>query len=137
MGLEEQIDEWICRGEGAKARSALFGLEKSGVDDLGLARFAALAVSVGAPELGLRILRRKVRGNGRELGTASDEERAEYARCLAKVGAREEALEILRGVDAEQVPRAKLYEAMACLSAWDQKAAIPLLEACLGASRLA
>ena len=122
------IDRLIVQGELAEAQLRIKKRIKASVARSDLARVAYLAWRAGVPEVGLRLLRRVVRGAKGDTDTSTEEERAEYAQCLLRVGATDEGERMLQGIDRGKVPRAHLYQAGLEVSRWEYGASIaPLL----------
>lgn len=120
----KELDTHIRRGEGHAAKSELRRLVENKVPREFAATFAALAWRAGLPTIGLRVLNPVVRPNRRNPQAASREELAEYAICLTRVGAQEEALGILEGLD---IPQALFYRAGTLMALWRYEDARPLL----------
>lgn len=128
--LTTKLDEWdkqIRNGEGARVREGLAQLPLAKVPRLDAKRVASLAWRVNAPLIGLRILHPIVRPKYRKVSDASAEEMVEYAGCLVKVGAADEAIALLDKVNAEEEPRSLLFKSYALISQWNSEAVIPLL----------
>ena len=130
------IHELIRRGHGAEARTALRQLISRKVPRPLLAQVAALLRRADLPWLALRLLNPIVRPTGKAAGFATEKEKAEYAAALAVIGASKEALELLRSIDAKEVPERLLYEAFALMAQWDYQATVPLLTRYVGVSSL-
>lgn len=121
-----QIEEAIRRGKASHARTELRQLKKIKIPREHAATISSLAYRAGMPSFGLRVLNGVVRPHRRSPVAASDEEKAVYAQCLNRIGASEEALGILDGLDPSKVPQVYFFKATALISRWDYEATIPL-----------
>lgn len=88
---------------------------------------AAIAIRINLPLLALRILNPIVRSLTPIHPEATPAERARYGAALIRLGAHEEARQVLRDIDPNQAPESLLYLAIANFAQWDYRAAIPLL----------
>ncbi len=122
------IEDLIRTGAIAQARSELGHREFRRLGRSERFRVATLARRAGLPYLTLRLLSPLVRPSSKQPIKASDEERAEYAATLVRVGAAHEALTLLKGIDPKSLPEADLYTAYVRIIQWDYEAAIPHLE---------
>ena len=100
---------------------------------LGLANIAR---RVNQPALALSILNPIVRAEPHALHPATELERIEYAENLRKLGAVNEASQILGEIDAAKYPQASFHLALCCFSTWRYADAIPHLRAYLAATSL-
>lgn len=119
----ENIEASLRRGRGSLARQQLTQLARHPLSRPHLSAVAALACRAGLPGLGAKLLNPIVRSPS---SAATEIERAEYAQCLTKLGAIDEALTLLKGLTC---PQALLYEAGAHIARWNYAVAIPLLKA--------
>jgi hypothetical protein len=130
--LSAKIDEWVRTGNGNRARHLLHRLSESGafhrLPREEAAPIAALARRSGLPMLGLALLTPYVRPSHRRPAEPTPREKAEYAGCLAYVGATGEALEILKTLDAASLPMVYLFRSFAHISRWEYAMAIPYLK---------
>jgi len=78
--------------------------------------------------MALRILSPVVRSDQPAVMQPKPEEIAEYAASLQKIGAINEAINLLENLDRTQVPSADLYLAFCLFRQWDYEAAIPHLQ---------
>ena len=127
-GEFKRLDALIRDGRGSLARPEIRRHSQKKLPRDSVVRLANLAWRANLPHAGLRLLHSIVRPGPRIPVTASGEEKAEYANCLTKVGAPEEALALLKELEGKVLPKAWLYEAAAHMSQWNYTAAIPLLE---------
>jgi hypothetical protein len=127
----ETINDFIRAGLGHRARRALRQVAGRKIPREKVREVANLARRANLLGLALRLLNPVVRPTGKALRVATDAEKAEYAASLTYVGASEEALTILRGINPRTVPDALLFQAFALFSQWDYAGAIPLLNAYL------
>ena len=87
---------------------------------------ASLARRVNLDNLAVSILNPIVRPGRKHFLHATAQEKAEYAQCLTKIGAPEEALAILKGI-REPLPDVWKFQAAALIAEWNYDKAIPLL----------
>jgi hypothetical protein len=92
--------------------------------------YANIARRIHNFRLALAILNPVVRSANPSL-VATDEEKIEYAESLRKLGAVNEAEQMLRGVNAERNPDALLILAFCHFSKWQYHETLPLLERCI------
>ncbi len=121
-----ELHSQIRRGETTAVLEALRRIARRGVPAADRAEFANLAWRSGDPELGLRALSPIVRGTGRKRGTPTEAEIAEYAACLVRLGAIDEAMTLMQGLPATN-PQADLYRGYAHIARWEYREAIPCL----------
>ncbi len=114
-------------GRESDTQSVLQTLLDEGVPREAYGKVVALCRRANLPLLGLKLLHPLVRPSGKSATSATDQERAEYAACLAYLGAVEEAMTILRALDPVQLPKVRLYLVLALFGQWDYAAAIPHL----------
>lgn len=129
------LHESIRRGRAAEAAAALRRIARRGVPAAHRAEFANLAWRAGLADVGARVLCPIVRGAGRHPASARPAEIAEYAACLIRLDASEEALVLLEGLGGRATKQATLYEAYAHITRWNYARAIPLLGAYLRDAR--
>lgn len=106
------------------ARAVVEAIAGSPVSRADRAVAANLAWRAGRPDLGVSFLGPLVRATRRSPARADDREKAEYAACLVKLGAPDEAMELLSTLDARAVPVASLYLGFALVARWDYGAAV-------------
>lgn len=123
-----EAETLIREGQGSQAASLLERVKARALPREKWASFARLSWRSGVPELGARLLFPVVRGTGHQVADASAEMIAEYAACLAKLGAHREAIDLLRGLSGSQLPRAPLYLAFSLVGVWEYSPSIPLLK---------
>jgi len=126
--LLPRLDRWIRDGHGAKAQPDLEKMAASKVPRAYAARVGQLAWRAGLAPLGLRVLNPIVRPREKAPVIASHEEQAEYAACLLKVGAWDEAASLLKSLSPVNTPQVWLYLAFAAVARWDYAESIPFLE---------
>lgn len=122
------IDDAIRTGRKDLARQTLRELMREKVPRDHALAIASLARRANEPSVGVRLLNPLVRAEGKVALEASPAEKAEYAACLIRIGAGEEALALLSALDGESHPEVLLYRTFALVSRWDYEASIPLLE---------
>lgn len=125
------LNDKIRRGRLNEVRDYLQKLVRRGIPATRRAEYANLAWRVGLADLGARTLSLVVRGGGRRKQLPSAVDRTEYAACLYRLGAFDEALGLLAGVDRHEYPEATLHEGCAHMWKWEYREAIPRLEAYL------
>lgn len=128
------ISEWIKEGKIPAAQAALKALPLETVPRKMMQIVASLAKRALMPELGIKLLNPIVRPTRNAPATASDLEKVEYASCLTRIGAAEEALELLKRVASKDMPEALLCEAFARVNQWGYAEAIPLFTRCCRSS---
>lgn len=127
--LYQKLDEWIREGKIAEVRDRLAEFARGTPERGDRLALAQLLRRTDQPIESIRMLRPLVRKEGRRIGQATESEKAEYAASLARVGATDEALQLLSEINAESEPKALLYRAFAFLSDWRYAdATIPLRE---------
>lgn len=130
----EKIDKLIRAGHGAEAQHALEKLTKDKLARKDLTAASALAWRCNRPLVGIRLLNSIVRPSHRRPTQATEAERIEYAACLIKIGATDEALRLLATVEASYDPRRLLIEAFGYISQWRYQSALPLLSKYIASS---
>ncbi len=93
--------------------------------------FANLMRRIGDGDAALKVLRPYVRPSVKNQVLASSEEKLEYAMALIKVGAINEALRLLDGIDPLKYPNRSLYASFGHISQWNYLAAARDLESYL------
>ncbi len=88
---------------------------------------ASLARRVRLPMVTIRLLNRYVRPLSGDTASASPSELAEYAAALNQIGATNEAIQLLRQVNRNEVVDSLLFESFAHFALGDYSTAIPLL----------
>lgn len=131
-GTIQELDLLIRDGQFSHASRKLEELTSRRCDRHSLADLAWLGWRAGMPLLGLQLLRKYVRPAPGLVADASPRERAEYAACLVRVGAYEEAQELLADGVTQGSHLAKLYTAYSFTAVWDYAKAIPLLKDFIG-----
>lgn len=124
-----RMDELIRSGKSAIVVSEFERLRREPVPRQYLSRLAHLSYRVHMPQFGLRLLNPVVREERKKIGNATDLEKSEYAFGLTRIGAEDEALEILKDIDKAKCNRAGYYEATAFIGRWEYGRSIPLFEA--------
>lgn len=121
------IDQHIRQADGATARNEILALYQTKIPREVAAEFAWISWRAILPLLGIRVLNPIVRPSVRKPTYPTDSEKAEYANCLTKIGATEEALELLKNIDTDKYPIALLYKASANITQWNYEPSIHLL----------
>ena len=127
------LEEKIRLGRGGEVRQALtrIGRKRVKIPAADLAKVAQLCWRVGLADTGLKILHPVMRPKARQPQSADPWQVAEYAACLIRVGATEEASQIIFEVDPKRVPQAWLYRAFVKIGQWDYDEGIKLLRSYL------
>ena len=115
----DRIDRAIREGRHADANRALDSVLAKQIlrDELWLV--AGLCRRLSRSKAGVGLLNPIVRPSAKKPVHASDEERAEYAACLIRLGVLNEAHALLDQVSESLVPRALLFRAFAHIARWD------------------
>ncbi len=114
-------------GESRFVRTELNHLSEKPIPRREIAQLAGLARRAGLTHIGIRLLNPIVRPTPKRPMVATGVEKAEYAECLTRIGASDEALQILRSLTENDAPQTHLFTASAYISQWDYRNAIPLL----------
>jgi hypothetical protein len=123
-----RIDDLIHRGQLPLAREGVYRLAQRRIPRSHAAEFAALARRANMISLSLQVLHPLVRPDGPGAAPATSRETMEYADCLAKIGAPQEARSLLVEVSPRAMPEVLLVQASAWIHEWNYAEAIPLLE---------
>lgn len=132
----EAIDASIRGGNIPEARRLIENLVRADLSREAKLRLASLALRSDLPELGVEILLPTVRPPARSAVRATGEEIAEYAACLTRLGATEEAQHLLDPLDPGSYPRIHFYRYLALIAQWEYEKGIPHLEAYLSTLQL-
>lgn len=120
--------EWLIRdGRGDLAEASLEELISESVPREHAAAIARLARRGNVPKLGLQVLYPIVRPAPRVPCDATPAETAEYAACLIRIGALEDAYGLLCGIDEKAVPRVLLYKTLFLVARWNYRETISLM----------
>lgn len=90
--------------------------------------FAKIQRRIGFPEQSLRLLAPFVRPKEQKPIVATDDEKAEYALSLQRLGSLGEARQVLATINTSRCPEKLLYEAIFYFHEWNYAAAIPILK---------
>lgn len=123
----QTIDSLIKEGKPREAQQALLALPTK-IPRKFVGEVASLSSRVFLPQIGIRLLHPIIRPTRKAPESASDYEKAQYASCLARIGAADEALEILKSVDPKAHPEALLSQMHALVTKWAYEETIPLLQ---------
>lgn len=126
--LAKTIDELIKQNRHQTARQLLIKARPSKLPRGYLVKFASLCRRCQLNNLSLKILNLVVRSEKELDEPATDDEKAEYAVTLQRVGSNNEAVELLNQIDRNKVPQANLYMAFSFFSQWEYQQAIPFLK---------
>ncbi len=124
----ETIESLIRQGRGRYAREKLKLLCEKKISRKHLLRVSSQARRVGLPLLALRLLRPIIRPDRGIREQPTDSELAEFAANLSRIGALDEALSVLEGLDEERNPEVLIYKVFALVPQWQYGRTIPLLE---------
>jgi hypothetical protein len=113
------IDGLIRQGSHTEANSELNRLLLTKFRRTEAAPIAALARRLSRSEIGVKLLNQYVRPSAKKMTQATDEEKAEYAACLIRIGVLSEAQELLNQVSIKQVPRSLLFRAFGHMALWN------------------
>ena len=134
--ITARLDRLLREGKGGMARRELETLYEIKVPRQFAASLGSLSWRASLPAFGIRVLNPIVRPKEKAPVVATEEEKAEYAACLIRLGAVEEASQLLSQLNAAALPRVFLYRAFIAVSRWDYAASIPLLIEYLAAKGL-
>lgn len=124
----QSIDRSIREGHSKEAQKEILLLTSRKVPRDLVVPVAALARRCGLPAVGIRLLNPIVRPHPKAPMVATPEETAEYAECLTKIGASDEATRLLADLDPAKFPQVLLFRASALISQWSYAESIPLLQ---------
>lgn len=122
------LEDLIRRGKTTTARNEVQRIARGKVPRAEVAELAAFARRVALPDLALKLLYPIVRPASRTIAQPTPKEQAEYAAALVRAGGLEEAIELLKRLEREDLPETLLYGAFARIGQWNYSEAIPLLE---------
>lgn len=122
-----EIDQLIRSGEMAQVSTKLRNISLKSIPREHVAAMASLARRAQLFKTTMRWLNPLVRSERPSI-QANLEEKLEYAFLLQKLGALEEAREILTEIDPQKHPQALLCTVGCLIAEWDYAASIPLLE---------
>lgn len=131
---KERLAHWdqaIRAGRGAEVRRQLAELAPGKIPRAHYQSIGALCRRADYVSMGLRLLNPVVRDRQKGAAAPTEAEKIEYAALLIRIGAGDEAENLLRSVDSSAQPEALLFQAFAVISHWNYRAAIPLLESYL------
>ena len=118
-----QIEKLIKTAHGSEAQKALLKLRKREKIDGHERTYAALARRAYVPELGLRALHPIICEEGRRRRDASPTDLVEYAACLVRAGAVEEAESYLQRPEMNSNPNAFFWRGAIKLKKWEYEPA--------------
>lgn len=124
----EECEKLLRAGRLAEAAAKIKTMGASNIPREFKVHVANLCRRAQMDSLALRVLAPVVRSDNPAITQPRSEEIAEYAAGLQKIGAVNEAIHLLTGVDRDQVPTASLYLAFCLFRQWDYEGAIPHLE---------
>lgn len=121
----EELQELVRSGnfEEAAARLRLIGK----CDRKDAATLGNLAWRMNQPALGVKILNPIVRPKNKIQEPATQIEKAEYAEALRRLGAVDEAWQLLNEVDDNRIPQAMLYKIFCLFNRWRYEESLPLV----------
>lgn len=124
----EEIDLLIKGNQWERAQKLLTSLKRKVSDRRDLVKYASLCRRADIPGLGLSALKSLVLVTSRKsVGAATVEEQTEYAACLCRIGAHDEAKTLLREIGESSHPAVLSLLANLHVKEWNYQLAIPLL----------
>ncbi len=130
--LIKQLEDLIRMNSDSEATKILLGLKPKQIPSRHRTKLANLARRGGLATKSLEILRPNVIDGSHILASSTDEERAEYAQSLYRIGASSEALRFFDSININSFPKVLLYRSFVYFSQWNYGDAIPLLQRYLG-----
>ena len=124
VDLKQACEEWIRNGRSHEAVRALERLNLTLIPRAHRRSLANLARRADLYDLGLRILTPIMSPEC----DPTNYERAEYGALLHKIGANDEALEILCSINPDEVPEVLLFQGYCHFGQWNSEAAVAPLE---------
>lgn len=121
----QDLEKLVRDGQFTKAKLLIKELRISEIPRSQSLAYANIASRLGLLHVALRVLNPVIRGPNAHEATA--EEKLQYANCLRKLGAVEEAMAIIIEIQSAH-PEALLHLAFCLQSQWRYKEAIPILE---------
>src|SRR6185295_7760352 len=125
--LLRELDQALKAGRGDWARTKLSDLKIAAIPRRYQLQAARIYRRCKLPLQALRVLNPVVRPKGRLVTRASQQELAEYATSLQRVGAFREADGILEKLDGRALPDVSLFRAFGSIARWDYRSALPQL----------
>lgn len=123
-----EIDQLIIQGKLAQAKKQYVKLFNFKLTRLQRLALASLARRLARPLDGVKLLYSVVRPKNHNPLLASEDEKAEYAGNLVRLGLNQEALTLLNTIQDKKCIKAELFKAFAYVSNWDYAASISPLE---------
>lgn len=123
----DPIEQLIRQGETNQARSRLEKIKYRTLPRKDLCDFANLCRRANLPRLAARALFPLVRNDNPTEKPASENEKAEYAVSLQRLGAAREALDLLNDLSESAVPSLRLYKAFCYFAQWKYQEARDVL----------
>lgn len=123
----QSVDSLIRQGQGDSARRELERMKSVKIPRTQVVEVANLARRAGLSNMALRLLNPIVRSESPIYPEVSAREIAVYGATLVKIGARNEAQELLKSLSPSLVPEVLLYRSYAYFTEWRYGAAVPLL----------
>lgn len=122
------IQQLISRGKLGLARREIKKLTRKKIPRHLILEVATLSRRSHLPFYSIRLLNPYVRLLHPGVSLASAPEKAEYAVSLSQIGAVEEAIELLKGIDTQKYPDVLLFKSFALIERWNYKDSIELLK---------
>jgi tetratricopeptide (TPR) repeat protein len=129
--MKHEFEQLLRSGRRVEVERQLLSMNLSKVPREGALTLANVASRINRHDIALRILNPIVRDQKPDQGQAKPEELLEYANCLRKLGAIDEAVSILKGIDAKRFPQVNFYLALSCFAKWQYDQALPYLRSYL------
>lgn len=126
--LIRRCDEEIRQGQAHSIEPLITALNLAKIPRADMTGLAKICRRAALYSLGIKILAPVVRQKNAKLKPATIEEQCEYAALLARNGSPEEAIALLKTLDANQHPEVYLQTALSHIPLWEYRAAIPGLK---------
>src|SRR4051812_68779 len=122
LELRKQCEDWMREGRGRKVAHALAHINLPRIARTARLPLANLARRVNLPTLGLKILSPVIVSKDKGfIATAGQQELAEYAALLHKIGSSREGLRVLNRLSAQDSNEALLYKAFSYIGLWEYR----------------
>lgn len=127
-GVAEELEDLVRRGLFDEVEKRLRKMSPSKVPRQDAFAIANIARRIHRPQLAMRILQPIVRSDNASLmDPPTGQEQIEYAEAVRRLGAVQEAWQILQGVDVSKFPQALIHQSFCLFNQWKYREAIPLL----------
>lgn len=126
--FKSQQEALLVKGDHAAVNKALRSLEIHSIPRSERLPLAQLSNRAKDPFTALKLLNSLLRPQGLNTDRPTDDEVAEYANSLHKIGAHQEASQLIMNLDTRKNPKLLKLKAYSCIYQWDYMSAIPLLK---------